>query len=73
MEYLFVYGTLLRNINNEMSHYLNANAEFVGKGYFNGEMYDIDNYPGAIISDCCSDRVYGHVYKIRDTKSYFPF
>jgi gamma-glutamylcyclotransferase (GGCT)/AIG2-like uncharacterized protein YtfP len=46
MEYLFVYGTLLKDINNKMSVYLNENADFYSNGYFIGKLYNIRKYPG---------------------------
>ncbi|WP_152572210.1 gamma-glutamylcyclotransferase [Jejuia pallidilutea] len=56
LDYLFVYGTLLSNIENSMSRFLSANSEYVGKAYFVGKIYNIHDYPGAILSTNASER-----------------
>lgn len=63
-DYLFVYGTLLKDVDNEMSKFLQQHAQFISKGYFNGKLYQVSWYPGAVISNNSSDRVYGHIYKL---------
>ncbi|NCO63531.1 MAG: gamma-glutamylcyclotransferase [Flavobacteriales bacterium] len=70
-EYLFVYGTLLKDFNSDMAHFLATHSEFVGTGYFNGRLYEVDWYPGAITSENPSEKVYGHIFKIFDTKMIF--
>ncbi|WP_223550424.1 gamma-glutamylcyclotransferase [Aestuariivivens sp. NBU2969] len=62
--YLFVYGTLLSNANNDMSRFLLQYAKFVGKGFFYGRLYRVDWYPGAILSEKKDEKVFGHVYRI---------
>ncbi|WP_242131845.1 gamma-glutamylcyclotransferase family protein [Aestuariivivens marinum] len=69
--YLFVYGTLLSNANNDMSRFLLQYAKFVSKGYFYGKLYLIDWYPGAIVSINKDDKVFGHIYKILDETTLF--
>lgn len=66
MEYLFIYGTLLKDINSKMSLYLNKNADFYSKGYFHGKLYNIEKYPGAIVSDDYKDKVYGNIFKLKN-------
>lgn len=69
--FLFVYGTLLEKSNNDMSKFLNAHAEFVGKGYFNGKLYDVEEYPGAVLSKNINDKVYGSIYEISNAEKVF--
>ena len=69
--YLFVYGTLLQDFNNAMSRFLTEQASFVAKGYFNGKLFEIDNFPGAILSNLESEKVYGSIYKISDIHKTF--
>ncbi|MBJ6368760.1 gamma-glutamylcyclotransferase family protein [Snuella sedimenti] len=69
--YLFVYGTLLKGFNNEMSHFLAEHSQFVEKGFFNGELYEVAGYPGAILSEKPTDKVYGSVYKVLDADLVF--
>ncbi|WP_370476592.1 gamma-glutamylcyclotransferase family protein [Tamlana flava] len=70
-EYLFVYGTLLKDSNHEMAKFLEAHSECVGNGYFYGKLYRVSWYPGAVLSDDPSQKVFGKVFKIKDADSVF--
>ncbi|MBP0904203.1 gamma-glutamylcyclotransferase [Mariniflexile gromovii] len=70
-EYLFVYGTLLKDFESYMSKFLERNSEFVGSGYFQGNLYEISWYPGAVLSDQPNDKVYGHIFKIINPEKTF--
>ncbi len=61
-QYLFVYGTLRRDANNEMHQLLTKYAEFVDDATYQGKLYKIDYYPGAVPSDDPDDAVHGEVY-----------
>ena len=69
--YLFVYGTLLGDVNHEMSSFLAQHSKFVAKGYFRGKLYKIDWYPGAVLSDFYTDKVYGSIHKISNSRTVF--
>jgi len=64
--YLFVYGTLRKDLSNQMYHILARYADFVGEGTFRGKLYDIGEYPGVVPSNDPSDVVRGEVYALRD-------
>lgn len=66
---LFVYGTLRHGNANAMAAYLAAQAEFVTCGWFQGQMYQISDYPGVIASAQPGDRVYGEVYRLHDAQA----
>jgi len=70
-EYLFVYGTLLKDFDGYMSKFLKRNSEFVRTGYFNGRLYQISWYPGAVLSDLPSEKVFGHLFKIHNEQKTF--
>ncbi|MEN3322267.1 gamma-glutamylcyclotransferase family protein [Mariniflexile soesokkakense] len=70
-EYLLVYGTLLKDFDSYMSKFLEQNSEFVGSGYFQGNLYEISWYPGAVLSNHPDDKVYGHIFKIKNPKKTF--
>ena len=70
-QYLFVYGTLLKDFDSYMSKFLNRNSEFIGTGYFNGRLYQISWYPGAVLSDLPSEKVFGHLFKIHNEEKTF--
>ncbi|GAA3585413.1 gamma-glutamylcyclotransferase [Snuella lapsa] len=71
ISYLFVYGTLLKGCDNEMSQFLAEHSHFVEKGFFYGKLYEVDGYPGAILSTNPVDKVYGSVYKVLDAEMVF--
>jgi gamma-glutamylcyclotransferase (GGCT)/AIG2-like uncharacterized protein YtfP len=70
-DYLFVYGTLMVDADNNMSRFLIKHSEFIEKGYFCGKLYKVNNFPGAVLSDNTSDKVYGSVYKITNKDHVF--
>jgi len=59
-KYLFVYGTLL-NADNEYGAYLKAHSTFIAKGYFNGALYNLGEYPGALYEPTSKQKVWGDV------------
>lgn len=63
---LFVYGTLRQGHSNQMALYLAQHAEYVADGWFQGQVYQISFYPGAVASEQAHHRVYGEVYRLRD-------
>lgn len=67
-EHLFVYGTLRRDATHEMSRFLAAHAEHLGAASFQGRLYRISWYPGAVPSDDPADQVRGDVYELRDVE-----
>lgn len=70
MEYLFVYGTLLDGVN-PAAQYLLSNAEFFAEGYFNGKLFDLGDYPGAVLSENQNEKVFGELLVIRNPESVF--
>ncbi|OYX28572.1 MAG: hypothetical protein B7Z06_01310 [Flavobacteriales bacterium 32-35-8] len=71
MDYLFVYGTLMKTANNGMSRFLHAHAEFIGNAHIYGKLYDLEGYPGAVASNNPSERVHGNIFKIKDAQAVF--
>lgn len=63
-EYLFVYGTLRRDSNNDMYKLLARHAKFLSDGWFNGKLYNVTYYPCAISTEMPDDKVYGEVYEL---------
>jgi gamma-glutamylcyclotransferase (GGCT)/AIG2-like uncharacterized protein YtfP len=64
--YLFVYGTLRRDVDNSMRHLLAPHADFVSKATYQGKLYYLGNYPGAVPSGRSSDIVSGELYALHD-------
>ncbi|MGR9053906.1 MAG: gamma-glutamylcyclotransferase family protein [Gammaproteobacteria bacterium] len=65
-DYLFVYGTLRRGFAGEWAQWLSRRAEFCGEGYCYGKLYEIDRYPGLVLSGNRNHRVIGELYRPRD-------
>ena len=63
--YLFVYGTLLDK-ENEFGALLLQNSTFVTDGRLRGKLYDLGEYPGAVVVEDMDNWVYGSVYSIRN-------
>jgi gamma-glutamylcyclotransferase (GGCT)/AIG2-like uncharacterized protein YtfP len=61
--FLFVYGSLL-NEDNEFAIYLKDNSTFYSTGKVKGRLYDIGEYPGAILSSVGKEYIYGSIRKI---------
>ncbi|WP_027137379.1 gamma-glutamylcyclotransferase family protein [Gaetbulibacter saemankumensis] len=71
VNYLFVYGTLMQDVENEMSQFLKKHSTFVGKGNFQGSLYEVAGYPGAILSENETYKVYGDLFIIQDAEYVF--
>lgn len=70
-KYLFVYGTLMQDFKNEMSKFLVSHSQFISNGYFNGKLFEVDGFPGAILSENKEDKVYGSIFKLNDNEFIF--
>ncbi|TNF52471.1 gamma-glutamylcyclotransferase [bacterium] len=70
-EYLFVYGTLRKSFQSSMHQLLAGNADFADKAKFQGKLYDLEGYPGAVCSENASDWVYGDVFLLREPETVF--
>ncbi|HEY8095251.1 MAG TPA: gamma-glutamylcyclotransferase family protein [Methylobacter sp.] len=71
-DYLFVYGTLRRDANSEMHQLLAQYAEFADDASYQGKLYKVDYYPGAVPSDNPNDVVQGEVYLFHQADVALP-
>ena len=67
--YLFVYGTLKRDIINSKHNLIAKYVKFIGYGFVYGKLYEVNNYPALILDKSAKSKVYGEIYKIK--KPYF--
>lgn len=67
--YLFVYGTLRRNVGHPMHKILSAGAEPAGEGAFRGRLFDLGRYPGAVPDNTGRWRVRGEIYRLRSPET----
>jgi gamma-glutamylcyclotransferase (GGCT)/AIG2-like uncharacterized protein YtfP len=63
---LFVYGSLRRDVNDGLCELLERYTDFIDYGTYQGLLYNIDNYPGAVASNNPSHLVVGEVYRLHD-------
>ena len=67
-EYIFVYGTLRRDCGGAMANWLSCQAGFWGMGFFQGALYEVNRYPGAVPCSEKHDRVLGELYRMHDSE-----
>lgn len=67
---LFIYGTLL-NEDNEYAVYLKNNSRLYSAGKLKGKLYDIGQYPGAILSKS-NEYVYGSILQLNNLTKVLP-
>jgi gamma-glutamylcyclotransferase (GGCT)/AIG2-like uncharacterized protein YtfP len=63
-EYLFVYGTLRPNHAPAEVAAVVKNLRKIGTGYIRGQLYDLGEYPGAILEASASTTISGEVFAI---------
>jgi gamma-glutamylcyclotransferase (GGCT)/AIG2-like uncharacterized protein YtfP len=66
LEFLFVYGTLRRQIASSMQHVLADYCEYYSDGVMRGKLYEVLGYPGALESCNANDKVFGELHRILD-------
>ncbi len=65
-DYIFVYGTLRRNVKNSNYKLIAKYTQFIGFGFVYGKLYNISWYPGAVLEKRGKNRVYGEIYRIKN-------
>ncbi|EIJ43952.1 hypothetical protein BegalDRAFT_3127 [Beggiatoa alba B18LD] len=70
-EYLFVYGTLLKNMQHAMHQPITRYAEFIDTAHFQGKLYEVNGYPCAIYSPLTSEHVFGELYCLHQAEELF--
>ncbi|HVV55722.1 MAG TPA: gamma-glutamylcyclotransferase family protein [Mucilaginibacter sp.] len=68
---LFVYGSLLDE-DNKYGLYLRANSKFFSAAKVRGKLYDIGEYPGAVLSPDDDEYVHGTIFRLNDPVSVLP-
>ena len=66
-DYLFVYGTLRKALVAKTTRELAAlmkNLRFIGSGEICGQLYDLGQYPGAIVGENFATKICGEVYEL---------
>ena len=66
VEHLVVYGTLLKEVGHPCHSILAEFSEFVAQATFQGILYDLGEYPGALIRPDRSEIIHGALYRLTD-------
>lgn len=69
---LFVYGALLRPSHHKEWRLLRHGARMLGDAYFQGQLFNIGAFPGAILSEDGRDRVWGRLYRMNNPARLLP-
>ena len=64
--YLFVYGTLMQNIDSQIARFLRTNSCFIAEGKMKGYLYDVGFYPAALHLPDVESIVVGHIFELQD-------
>lgn len=64
-QYLFVYGTLMEDHENEYAQLLQKNSELIDKGFIYARKYDLGSYPGIKIDISKTHKTKGELFLIK--------
>jgi len=62
--YIFTYGSLQRDFDNEMSRLVARSFTYKGRGYIEGSLFDTGNFPAAILAGRPDSKVHGELFHI---------
>lgn len=68
-DHLFVFGTLLSGYDHPMARLVAQSCDCVGMAHCQGRLYLAAHYPGMLLSDDPTDRVFGELYRMRDAEA----
>jgi gamma-glutamylcyclotransferase (GGCT)/AIG2-like uncharacterized protein YtfP len=63
-DFVFVYGTLMSNYENEVTEQVHPHWRLKSKAFIKGRLYQLGEYPGAIPDPDCEAKVSGELYEI---------
>lgn len=68
-EYLFIYGTLIpEHASDEIARIVD-DLRYVGKASVPGRLYDLGEYPGAVLDPSSPTKVFGRVYELPEDQT----
>jgi gamma-glutamylcyclotransferase (GGCT)/AIG2-like uncharacterized protein YtfP len=70
--YLFVYGTLRNAANTEWSRFLSRSSITVGSGRTRGLLFQLDGYPGIVVSAHDDAWISGEVFQLNEPSTAWP-
>src|SRR5215510_9486693 len=70
IKYLFVYGTLRPAIGRAESRCLIEMMKLVGRGSVTGRLYDLGEYPGAVLDEAGGTKIIGDLLELPDNPQF---
>jgi len=67
--FLFVYGTLMRNAHHPKAQHFHQAASFLGPARWQGRLYLVSYYPGAVPSVLTEDIVHGELWTLTNPQT----
>lgn len=67
--HLFVYGTLMKKYTGYKPFNLEKYGKYICEGFIHGRLYEIDHYPGMILTNDPNEKVYGEFFLLNDFKA----
>jgi gamma-glutamylcyclotransferase (GGCT)/AIG2-like uncharacterized protein YtfP len=71
-EFVFVYGTLRRDMKGKMYRLMAKHGSFVDEATYQGRLYKVASYPGVVPSDDPKNTVHGEVYQLHHADAVLP-
>ncbi len=66
---LFVYGTLLHDIQSMIANHLRTHSRLLGEGQVQGHLYDLGRYPGLVYDPHSKSLVQGQVFLMEEPEN----
>ena len=66
---LFVYGTLCRGVCANRYRHLMRGCVYRTKASMQGRLYEVADYPGAVVTGRVRDRIHGELYRVVDGRA----
>lgn len=63
-QYLFIYGTLRPGLAPDAVEGAVSTLRLVGEGFVRGTLYDLGEYPGAVLNVASSNKIFGMVFEL---------
>jgi gamma-glutamylcyclotransferase (GGCT)/AIG2-like uncharacterized protein YtfP len=54
----------MQGFDNPYAEKLRLSSKYIGKGYFNGQLYRVEWYPGACFDPNAASQVHGEIYQL---------
>jgi gamma-glutamylcyclotransferase (GGCT)/AIG2-like uncharacterized protein YtfP len=63
-DYLFAYGTLAENKAPQEIAAVIRRFKTAGKGFVFGRLYDVGEYPGAVLDEAGREKIFGKIFEV---------